>query len=128
MKHFRVDKLRDLELTEESRSPESAEDKTDPAAFSRKTFGMYGGKDIQVRLTCRNYLAGVVIDRFGSDVWMMPQDDEHFSAIVVVTVSPQFFGWVTAIGKDMQITGPEEIKTGYREYLRELLDIYADER
>ena len=111
-----------MSILEEERSPEALADKTDLAVFSKKTFGMFGGKDVQVRLQCKNYLAGVVLDRFGSDVWMMPRDDDTFSAQVVVTVSPQFFGWVTAIGPDMQITGPEDVAEQYREYLLSILE------
>ena len=50
-------------------------------------------------------LAGVVIDRFGHDVWLIPQGEDHFKTRVLVSVSPQFFGWVTGIGSGMKITG-----------------------
>lgn len=125
-KHFRVDKMRDMEILEESRSEASSADQTDLAGFSKKTFGMFGGTDLQVRLRCRNYLAGVVIDRFGSDVWILPQNNGYFTATVTVTVSPQFFGWVTAIGKDMRIEGPEDVKKQYLEYMQEVLAGYGD--
>ena len=123
-KHFRVDKMRNMGILDDPRSSESADDRTDLVSFSKKTFGMFGGKDTEVRLRCRNHLAGVIIDRFGSEVWMTPLDDQYFSVSVTVTVSPQFFGWVTAIGKDMHITGPEAVKKEYQEYLRDILEGY----
>ena len=83
---------------------------------------MFGGEDKTVRLTCKNHLAGVILDRFGSDILMFPEDEDHFSVQVMVSVSSQFFGWVTAIGKDLKITGPEEVKNRYRAYLQEILD------
>ena len=52
----------------------------DLAAFAKKTFGMYGGVDAEVTLECRNELAGVVIDRFGHDVWMCPHGRESFQS------------------------------------------------
>ena len=125
-KHYRVDKMRDMEILEEKRSDAAAQDHTDPAGFSKKTFGMFGGTDTKVRLTCRNELAGVVIDRFGSDIFMVPGSDGFFTATVTVTVSPQFFGWVTAIGKDMVITGPEEVTREYRAYLQEVMREYGE--
>lgn len=79
---------------------------------------------MQVKLVCANYLAGVVLDRFGPDIWMLPQDEDHFSANVTVTVSPQFFGWVTAIGEDMEIAGPAEVKEQYKQYLGRILGKY----
>ena len=60
----------------------------DLAAFAKKTFGMYGGVDAEVTLECKNELAGVVIDRFGHDVWLIPQGEDHFKTRVLVSVSP----------------------------------------
>ena len=125
VKHYRVDKMRSMSILEEERSETAQEDHTDLAAFSRKTFGMFGGTDVNVRLVCNNHLAGVILDRFGKDIWMAPTDDQHFAVRVTVTVSPQFFGWVTAVGPDMQITGPEEVAAQYKEYLENVLRGYG---
>ena len=99
------------------------------AGFAKKTFGMFGGTDTEVELLCRNHLAGVVIDRFGSDVWMVPagggNSEDYFTARVTVTVSPQFFGWVAAIGQDMCIVGPSDVRAQYVRYLQEILDGYT---
>ena len=40
----------------------------DLAAFAKKTFGMYGGRDETVTLLCHNSLIGVMPDRFGQEV------------------------------------------------------------
>ena len=126
IKHYRVDRMRSMSISEKERSAESAADHTDLAGFAKKTFGMFGGTDTQVRLLCKNRLAGVVIDRFGPDAFLVPVDDERFAAKVTVTVSPQFFGWITAIGKDMQIAEPEDVKEQYRQYLQEVLAAYQN--
>ena len=73
---------------------------------------------------CRNELAGVIIDRFGHDVWLIPQGEDHFKTRVLVSVSPQFFGWVTGIGSGMKITGPENVKQQYKEYMLDVLQNY----
>ncbi len=121
VRHYRVDKMRDMNVQEDARSQQALEEKIDVAAFSRKTFGMFSGKDVKVQFRGKKYLAGVMLDRFGTDIWMHPLDDETFSAQVEVTVSPQFFGWLTAIGKDLQITGPDEVRQQYRDYLEGIL-------
>lgn len=122
VRHYRVDKMRDLVIQEDLRSSGALEQKIDVAAFSRKTFGMYNGVDTKVQLQGKKHLAGVVLDRFGADIWMRPLDEESFSAAVTVTVSRQFFGWLTAIGPELKITGPEEVKEAYRDYLETILD------
>ena len=63
---------------------------------------------------CRNELAGVVIDRFGHDVWMCPHGEDHFRARVPVAVSSQFFGWITGIGSGMKIVGSEDVQHPYK--------------
>ncbi len=122
VRHYRVDKMRDLQVQEETiRSKKALEQVIDVAAFSGKTFGMFSGEDVEVRFRGKKHLAGVLLDRFGTNIWMRPLDEEHFSAHVTVALSPQFFGWVTAIGKDLQIVGPESVKEQYRSYLEDIL-------
>ena len=75
------------EILEADRKREESFKNFDLAAFAKKTFGMYGGVDVEVTLECRNELAGVVIDRFGHDVWMCPHGEDHFRARVPVAVS-----------------------------------------
>ena len=127
IRHYRVDKMRNMNILDQERSAEALAEKIDKAAFSKKTFGMYGGKDVKVQLKGRSHMAGVVLDRFGTDIWMRQLDKDTFSAQVTVTVSPQFFGWLTAIGKDLQIVGPEEVKEEYLVYMKELLQSYTQE-
>ena len=124
IKHYRVDKMQNTEILETDRKGEESFQNFDLAAFAKKTFGMYGGVDAEVTLECRNELAGVVIDRFGHDVWLIPQGEDHFKTRVLVSVSPQFFGWVTGIGSGMKITGPENVKQQYKEYMLDVLQNY----
>ena len=124
IKHYRVDKMQHTEVLKTDRKGEESFKNFDLAAFAKKTFGMYGGVDAEVTLECRNELAGVVIDRFGHDVWLISQGEEHFKAKVLVSVSSQFFGWITGIGSSMKITGPEHVKQQYKEYLLNVLQNY----
>ncbi len=125
VRHFRVDKMKDLELLDGvERVGEDVFVGFDLAAFAKKTFGMYGGPDYLVTLNCDNRLVGVVIDRFGKEVPILPVDENRFETKVLVSVSPQFFGWVTGIGSGMRIAGPEAVVQDYRKYMREIMDQY----
>ena len=126
IKHYRVDKMRDTEIMEADRTGEESFKNFDLAAFAKKTFGMYGGVDAEVTLECRNELVGVVIDRFGHDVWMCPHGEDHFRARVPVAVSSQFFGWITGIGSGMRIVGPEDVRQQYKEYLQNAIQNHMD--
>ncbi len=124
IKHYRVDKMKHIALTEEKRLGEDLFNSFDLAVFAKKTFGMYGGRDECVTLLCDNAIAGVVIDRFGQSVWMVPQDEKHFRVKVNVAVSKQFFGWLTGIGEQMKILEPESVRKEYQEYLANILSAY----
>ena len=124
IKHYRVDKMMKIELTDQSRVGQEAFQDFDLAAFSKKTFGMFGGPDADVVLRCRNELVGVIIDRFGTETMIVPEDGGNFHVHVTVAVSPQFYGWVTGIGAGIEISSPEEVRSGYRNYLQGILSKY----
>ena len=124
MKHYRVDKMKNLQVQDAERIGEEYYKDLNLAEFAKKTFGMFGGHDEEVILTGENPLAGVVLDRFGSDIWMHPMDDGHFTARVKVSVSRQFFGWVTGIGNGLKIQGPDTVKIEYKKYLADILENY----
>ena len=126
IKHFRVDKMRDTQVEPVYRQGKEQFEHFDLASYAKKTFGMYGGHDENVTLICKNNLAGVVLDRFGNDIMMHEIDEEHFMASVLVSVSRQFFGWVTGIGKDMHIQSPVSVRKEYQEYMREIMASYEE--
>lgn len=124
IKHYRVDKMQRTKILKTDRKGEESFKNFDLASYAKKTFGMYGGIDAEVTLECKNELAGVVIDRFGHDVWLIPQGEDHFKIKVLVSVRPQFFGWITGIGPGMKIIGPKDVKNQYKEYLLNVLENY----
>ena len=109
IKHFRVDKMLHIELNGEKREGEQVFQSFDMAAYARKMFGMYGGKEERVRLECENSFAGVIIDRFGKDVTLNRLDDTHFFVNVEAAVSRQFLSWVIGLGEGVKIAGPESV-------------------
>ena len=125
IKHYRVDKMLKIGLTDEERVGRDSFEDFDLAAFSKKTFGMFGGPDANVVLRCKNGLAGVIIDRFGREISLVPEDGEHFHVHVTVAVSPQFFGWVTGIGPGIEIASPSDVREAYGAYLADILSKYT---
>lgn len=124
IKHYRVDKMQSTDILESDRQGAEDFQGFDLAAFSKKTFGMYGGSDEEVVFVCENFLAGVMLDRFGHDIWLVPVDETHFRTRVLVSVSPQFFGWVTGIGSGIRIEGPGNVRDEYQKYLKTILEQY----
>ena len=122
IKHYRVDKMMRISIEEEKRDGKEAFKNFDMAEYSKATFGMYQGQKTKVKIRFANYMCGVFIDRFGKDISFRPIDDEHSELHVDVNVSPQFFGWIFSLGKDVKITGSEEVVEELRAKTEEFLE------
>ena len=124
IKHYRVDKMLRIRLTEESRRGRERFRAFDTARYAKTLFGMYGGEETAVTLQGEAAMVGVVIDRFGKDIPLVPLDGDRFEASVNVAVSPQFFGWIMGLGGGVRVTGPEPVLRRLRDEVQKLGDIY----
>lgn len=124
VKHYRVDKMREISIVSESREGEEEFDNFDIAKFAKSTFGMYGGAHEKVTLECENALIGAIIDRFGSDAMIHKQGDSHFRVCHEVAVSGQFFGWVFGLGPKVKIVSPEAVVEEFKSYMDDVYKQY----
>lgn len=109
IKHYRVDKMMRISVEEDMRAGKEQFKNFDMAEYSKATFGMYQGTKTLVKIQFANPMVGVFIDRFGKDITIRKVDDEHSEINVNVNVSPQFFGWIFSLGKDVKVAGPSEV-------------------
>ena len=124
IKHFRVDKMLHIDVKNEQREGKEKFKEFNMAVYARKTFGMFGGEEQKVKLLCENSFAGVMIDRFGKDVFLIPTDETHFTVNVNVAVSRQFLSWVIALGEGVKIVEPESVVRQMREEVERLMRQY----
>lgn len=124
VRHYRVDKMMETEILDQPREGKEEFSSFDQTAFAKRTFNMYGGQNVNVRMKCRDDLAGVIIDRFGKETMLFPAEEGCFSVDVNIAVSPQFFGWLTGVGEGIQITEPEDVQERYKAYLTGILKNY----
>lgn len=117
-RHYRVDKMDAVTVTEQ---PAETPKNFDPGAYVGRYFSMFSGRAAQVRLGCRTEAAGMILDRFGRDVMLVPRAD-GFTVTLEVVVSPQFWGWLAALGGLAKPEAPAWVVEEYRAYLRSLLD------
>lgn len=127
IKHFRVDKMLQLTLTREKRTGGERFEGFDIAEYSNRVFGMFAGTEETVVLRCENAMIGVVIDRFGQEVSVRKDGEEHFRARLHVAVSPQFYGWVSGLGTKIEIVEPIEVRRSYLDYLNSIYQLYDQE-
>ncbi len=124
IKHYRVDKMLKIALLEEAREGEEEFTAFNMPRYTKSLFGMYGGEETRVTLEAENGMAGILIDRFGKDIPIVPTDGSHFQTVVNVAVSRQFLGWVMALGTGIRITAPERVVRQMREEAVRLAEQY----
>lgn len=122
IKHFRVDKMLKISCMDEKREGKNVFGAFDLTSYAKKNFGMYAGEEQAVKLRFKNELVGVVIDRFGKDMIIVPAEEEHFHISVNVAVSAQFFGWIFGLGDGVQILGPENVVEQMKAELQKRLE------
>jgi predicted DNA-binding transcriptional regulator YafY len=124
IKHYRVDKIIRLSISDIPREGKQQFREFNAAKYTKSLFGMYGGEMVHVTLEGQNHMVGVLIDRFGKDISIIPLDSEHFRAHVDVITSPHFFGWVTSLGDGIRITGPDTVLEEMKSVARRISDTY----
>ncbi len=123
VKHFRVDKMKHIVCTNKMRLGEERFKNFDPAMYSKQTFGMFGGELESVTLKCHNSLAGVIIDRFGEDITLFPEND-CFKVAVSVRISNNFLSWVLQFGNKIQIVSPQPVIEKLKNLINSVGELY----
>lgn len=124
IKHYRVDKMVDIEVMEKARSKASRISGFDMASYTKNMFSMFGGTDKVVKIRFSNKLIGVVIDRFGKDISISDMGDGSFIVSTHVVVSPQFFGWLAGLGSGAALISPENVSKAYVEHIKSILNAH----
>lgn len=124
MKHFRVDKMDGIDIVRTKREGKEVFKDMKLNERSLRMFSMFSGKVQKVKIRFSNHLANVVIDRFGRDVVMVPDDEKHFTIHTDIEVSPQFFGWLCGLGRGARILAPAEVVEEMGNYVKGIAEMY----
>ena len=124
LKHYRVDKMLHIQMSDEKREGQEYFERLNMADYAKKSFGMFGGKEQKVKLLVKNELAGVMIDRFGKDIMMIPKEEKYFTVNVDVHISNQFLGWVFSLGDGVKIISPDEVVEQMKQEVERLQQQY----
>ena len=124
IKHFRVDKMLKITISEDKRKGKSCFKDFDLPKYTKSIFGMFGGAPERVTFEAADHMAGVMIDRFGKDLTIIPSGKDRFKASVNVLVSPQFLAWMISLGRDVRITAPANVVDMMRDEIKRLNEMY----
>ena len=125
IKHYRVDKMSSMSVTEDLRSGAEHFKSFNLADYTRKNMSMFEGEEKTVSLDIDKSMIGVFIDRFGKDeITVMHTKDENIRIRFRVNVNPQFLGWIFSLGDRVKIAGPESVIEQTRDMIRQLAASY----
>ena len=129
LKTFRVDRMTDVNVVEETEDDflNFGSGQINTADYIKSTFGMYHGKETEVKMLFQKDMMDVVIDKFGEDVKVEKVDDGRFRVIAKVAVSPQFFGWIFGLGENAMIEYPLAVAKQMKDMLKERHKAYREE-
>ena len=122
---YRVDRMSDICITDKTRTP--CPELTGKALtdHANRLFQMYAGDAVNVKMRFHKDLLNVVIDRFGKDIMLIPDGEDHFNFTVNVAVSPMFLSWVIGFGRKAKILYPEAVVQQCRELCQQVMSQYT---
>ena len=122
--HFRVDRIDNVKMIDESISPLPKEQSFDVKKHKKELFGMFTGQEEKVSFIVEKSLLDVIFDRFGSNVKLYEQDENHYTFTAEVQISPVFIGWCCAFGQKLKVLGPDNVKEQIKQRLVETIELY----
>ena len=121
---YRVDRMADIQLTEDARIPCPELTGKNLVDHANRLFQMYSGDAVSVKMRFHKSLVNVVVDRFGRDILLIPDGDEHFVFTAPVAVSPIFLSWVIGFGTKAKILHPQSVMEQCKALCREAMEQY----
>lgn len=120
--NFRVDRMESIEILDEPIVPKPKN--FNVAEYMNSTFSMFSGTPCDVKLRFKNDLVNIVIDRFGKDVFIVPDGGEHFIVRVTVRAEQPFLAWLFMFGINAEILAPQELRNKYKNQLNAVFEKY----
>ncbi|MBQ3849892.1 MAG: WYL domain-containing transcriptional regulator [Clostridia bacterium] len=126
--HFRLDRIRDVRLENEAIRPVSDEgvygEDFNAVDYASKCLNMFGGEVTRVTLRCDMGLLNELFDRFGDDIPVKKDGDEHFIARIEVALSEGLINWICQYGSRVEVISPQELRETTRNRIAEALKLY----
>ena len=124
MINYRVDKMDDVKILNESRTPNQELKEFKVGKHTGNAFQMFTGKTEKVAFSVSDKLLDVIFDKFGEKTKFINYGEGRYKFYADIQISPTFYGWCATFGKDLTILSPENVRSGYIEHIRSSLDGY----
>lgn len=120
--NYRIDRMDSVEVIDEDCCEKAISLRDQVATYTEQAFKMFGGQLEDIVLEFDRGLIGVVYDKFGESVKMMPSGENKIIATVKVMISPTFWGWLFQFGNQMKIISPSSAVSMYAEKAQSIVN------
>lgn len=120
--NYRIDRMDSVEVIDEDCCEKAIVLRDQVATYTEQAFKMFGGQLEDIVLEFDRGLIGVVYDKFGESVKMMPSGENKIIATVKVMISPTFWGWLFQFGNQMKIISPSSAVSIYAEKAQSIVN------
>ena len=124
IKHFRVDKMEKINVTDEVRDGSDKFENFNLAQYAKSVFSMFGGEEREVKLSVDNELIGVIVDRFGPEIYIIKESETSFLVSVKVILSSQFYAWLFGLGSSVRLLSPQKAIDEYKTKIQEIAALF----
>lgn len=114
--NYRVDRMEAVKITDQPARPLDRD--FNLAKYVTTHISMFTGDEVEVKLRCDSSIVNAVLDRFGMDSRLLPEDDgEHFIVFVNIVTKAPFYAWLFQFGGKAQVLSPEWVRQEFIEML-----------
>lgn len=129
IRHYRVDKMQSIQVLDKKREGKEVFKKFDIGSYTKSTFSMFSGEFKNITLSVHKDLIGVMVDRFGKNIFITPdkENEEFFLMDINVNLSQQFYGWLFALGDKVKLVSPNNAVEEFENQLLKVQKLYQKE-
>lgn len=128
LSHFRIDRMCSVSITDKPRRDfeevSQYKNSFNTADYSKKLYSMFPGESEKIQIRFARHLVNAVLDRFGMDVSIVPEDDYHFIVTAEVIPSEGFISWLFIFGNDAEVLSPQTLRDKIKERIDKVRSIY----
>ncbi len=127
--HLRIDRMHAAEETELPIRPFSEvsdyKNYFDVADYTKRLFGMFGGKIEEIELKCSKDMLEQVLDRFGENIFISKLTEKTFNFTYSAAVSDALVTWIINFGDKIEAVKPKSLRNMIKDRITSINKIYG---
>ncbi|WP_404456089.1 WYL domain-containing protein [Virgibacillus necropolis] len=124
IRHYRLDRIRDIEVSEQSFVKSKDFHLQE---YINQSFHMFAGEEIWIKIRFHLELVNVVLDRFGKEADIKKIDDEHFVLATKAKLSGGLINWILTWGNQAKVLSPDHLVDRVKDKIKQMNEVYMEE-